>query len=113
MLEKLPPDPSLKDLQLFWESQYWGKRSWEMMSRVYENWMKFFGADRKPRDIFRSDIAAYKIWLTKKGWSDTSIATECERLRRFYRLLNELELVEEGWNPATGMSPKRIRIGKK
>lgn len=105
----VPPDPSLRDLQLLWEKQYWGTKSWQMMSRAYEQWTKFFGADRRPRDIFRSDIAEYREWLRKKGWKDSSICVEIERIRRFYRLLNELELVELDFNPATDMSPRRIR----
>lgn len=102
-------DPSLKDLQLFWEKQFWGKKSWEIMCRTYEQWVKFFGAERRPRDIFRSDVADYKVWLRKKGWTDTRICLEMEKLRRFYRLLNDLELVEKDFNPAEGMSPKRVR----
>jgi hypothetical protein len=107
---KLPPNPSLLDLQRLWESQYHGKRSWLIMCKTYERWMKFFGPDRQPRDIFRSDIAAYKIWLSAKGWKDGSVTVEMERLRRFYRVLDERELIEAGFNPATGMSPRRIRL---
>jgi hypothetical protein len=55
-------------------------------------------------------VAEYKEWLTKKGWKDSSIVSEMERLRRFYRVLDERELIEAGFNPATGMSPKRIRL---
>jgi hypothetical protein len=107
---KLPPDPSLKDLQLAWESQYWGKSSWEQASRVYDQWSKFFGEERKPRDIFRADVAAYREWLTKKGNTDTTINSKIYMLSRFYRLLDELELVEKGFNPSVGMAPKRIRL---
>jgi hypothetical protein len=106
----VPADPSLKDLQLLWESTYWGKGSWKLMCRTYERWMKYFNEERKPRDIFRADVAEYKEWLTKKGWKDSSIIAEMERLRRFYRILDERELIEAGFNPATGMSPRRIRL---
>ena len=105
----LPADPNLDDLTLAWEAQYWGKKSWLLMSKTFERWKLYFGEARRPRDIFRSDVAEYKDWLRKKGWSDNSIVSEMERLRRFYRLLDELELVEKDFNPATGMSPKRIR----
>lgn len=106
----VPADPSMKDLQLMWEAQYWGRKSWLIMCKAYERWMKFFGEDRKPRDIFRSDIAEFRTWLTKKGWGNGSIIAEIERIRRFYRLLDERELIEAGFNPAEGMSPRRIRL---
>jgi site-specific recombinase XerD len=98
-MKPIPPDPSLKDLQLYWESKYWGKRSWNMMARFYEDFMKYFGEARKPRDIFRSDVVEYKHWLEKKGWSERSIESSCERWRRFYRWLDERELIEKDWNP--------------
>lgn len=110
MLEKLPPDPSLKDLQLVWESQYWGKKSWNAMCYVYEQWLTFFGSERRPRDIFRSDVAAFREWLRKKGNSDNSINTKIHVGARFYRFLNELELVEKDFNPFTDMAPKRVRL---
>ena len=107
----IPSDPSLGDLQFFWEKQFHQKSSatWRMMCQSYERWMKYFGEDRRPRDIFRSDIAEYREWLQRKGWKDSSICNELERLRRLYRLFDELEIVELGFNPATGMSPPRIR----
>lgn len=112
MILNLPPDPSLKDLQLVWEKQYWYKKrgTWRVMIKAYEGWMKFFGEGRKPRDIFRTDVAAYKIWLTKRGLSDSSINALCHNGARLYRLLDELELVEAGFNPFTGMAPRRIRL---
>jgi hypothetical protein len=106
----LPPDPSLKDLQLPWESQFWYKKSWGTASRIYDEWVKFFGADRKPRDIFRADIAAYRDWCRKKGNIDASINTKIQKLGCFYRFLNALELVEKDFNPTIGMLPKRIRL---
>lgn len=114
MLEKLPPDPSLSDLQLFWESQYWSKKrdTWRAAASAYEDFMKFFGPDRKPRDIFRADVAEYRTWSSKKGRGSSTISRACEYGVRMYKLLNELELVEKDFNPFVGMAPRRIRIGK-
>jgi hypothetical protein len=97
----LPPDPSLRDLQLLWESQYWYKKrgTWTWAARAFETFIKFFGPDRKPRDIFRADVLEFKQWLIKKGWKKTSIETIIEYGRRFYRLLDERELVEKDFNP--------------
>lgn len=111
----LPSDPSLSDLQLFWERQYHNKKrnTWLRACRVYEEFILFFGAERRPRDIFRSDVTAYKEWKTKKGHSKTNIATTIDYLARFYRLLDEIEVVEAGFNPAVGMRPRIIRETKK
>lgn len=108
----LPPDPSLKDLTLPWEAQYWykAKCTWTLNSKWFAEWMKFFGDDRKPRDIFRSDVAAFRTFLRKKGWSEKSIARIFEAGSHLYNWLGELELVEEGFNPFLGMAPKRIKI---
>lgn len=108
----IPADPSLKDLQLAWESQYWykSKMAWTWAARTYEEFILFFGADRKPRDIFRADVADFKTWLEKKGRSNTRIVGSIEYGSRLYRFLDELELVEKGFNPFTGMAPRRIRV---
>lgn len=107
---KLPTDPSLKDLQLAFESQYWGKKSWLSASHIYEEWIKFFGESRKPRDIFRSDVAEYRDWCRKKGNSDATTHMKIHLGARFFRLLDELELIEKDFNPFTGMAPRRIRL---
>lgn len=97
----IPKDPSLKDLQLTWESEYWYKKraTWIWASKAFEYWMKFFGPDRKPRDIFRSDVLEFKDWLRKKGWSKTAITRNIEYGLHFYRYLDERELVEKDFNP--------------
>jgi site-specific recombinase XerD len=107
----LPPDPSFRDLQLLWEKQYWYKArgTWQIQADAYENWQTFFGPDRKPRDVFRNDVKEYEEWLRKKGWSNNHIHSQFERARRFYRFLNELELVEKDWNPFENIGPRRIR----
>lgn len=112
MILDLPPDPSLKDLWLPFEAQYWEKaRATRVFSaKAMESFVEFFGAERKPRDIFRADVAAYKNYLRKKGWSDNSIRARCDIGSRFFRFLNELELIEAGYNPFFGMSPRRITV---
>ena len=110
MLLKLPPDPSLKDLQLVFEGRYWGKASWRANSYRYDELMRYFGEDRRPRDIFRADVAAYREWSKKKGRSNTTINATMQTFSSFYNYLNELELVEKDYNPWKGMLPKRIRI---
>lgn len=107
----LSPDPSISEFQLFWEKQFWdkSKATWIDNANWYEMFKLFFGAARKPRDIFRADVADWKDWLKKKGWSNTRITLACEKGNRLYRLLNELELVEKDFNPFTGMAPRRIR----
>jgi hypothetical protein len=106
----LPPNPSLRDLQLFWEKQYWwkSKMGWIWAAKAYDSFLLFFGPDRKPRDIFRSDVAEFRIWCEKK-WSRTRASRYCEYGAHFYRLLDELELVEKDFNPFLGMAPRRIR----
>jgi hypothetical protein len=106
----LPPDPSLKDLQLAFESQYWGKRSFFHTSYIYEEWLRFFGEDRKPRDLFRSDVADYREWCRKRGNADSSINTKIHLGARFYRFLDALELIEKDFNPFKDMAPRRIRL---
>jgi hypothetical protein len=108
----LPPDPSLRDLQLPWEAQFWEKSQATRIitAETLETFRKFFGDDRKPRDIFRCDVAAYKAWAEKKGWSPNSIRVHIETGSRFYNLLNELELVEAGFNPFLGMAPRRVTV---
>lgn len=98
---EIPKDPSLKDLQLVWESQFWYKsrRTWEFMARSYEMWKKAFGEDRKPRDIFRADVREFRDFLKKRGAKDSYIDAEMERGRRFFRYLDERELVEKDFNP--------------
>jgi site-specific recombinase XerD len=108
----LPPDPSLKDIQLIWEAQFWNKsrETYRLAANRYEVWMKFFGPDRKPRDIFRSDVAEYRAWLEKKGWKPGSITVEMERGKRLFKYLDERELVEKDFNPFAGMAPRRVRL---
>lgn len=108
---ELSPDPSLKELNVFWEKQYWwkSKAGWDWAAHFYEDFMLFMGQDRRPRDVTRADIVEWKAWLHKKGRSKTRIARYCEYGSRFYRLLDELELVEKDWNPFKGMAPRRIR----
>lgn len=110
----LPADPSLKDLQLFWEKQYWDKHrtSWCWAATAYENFVLFFGPDRKPRDIFRSDVAEYKIWCKKKGWGSSRIRVSCDYGSRLFHLLDEIEVVEHQFNPFLGMAPRRINDKK-
>jgi hypothetical protein len=97
----LPKDPALKDIQVLWESLYWYKKraTWKFAARAFDLFVQFFGADRKPRDIFRSDVAEFQTWLTKKGCSKTGIETIIEYGRRLYRVLDERELVEKDFNP--------------
>lgn len=98
---EIPKDPSFKDLQVLWESQFWYKApaTWRFYAQSYERWIKRFGADRKPRDVFRSDVLEYKAWLRSLGKSEQYIENEMERGRRFYRYLDSRELVEKDWNP--------------
>jgi len=107
----LPPDPSLKDLQLPWEKQFWYKdRSyWKTQAEILELLRHYFSDDRKPRDIFRNDVAEFREWLRKKGHSNNHIHLMFERYGQFYRFLNDLEVVEKDWNPFEGMAPRRIR----
>lgn len=108
----LSPDPNLKELALPWEAQYWykSKCAWTWAEKFYEDFQLYFGAERKPRDIFRSDVAEFKVWLEKKGRSNTRINRTCEYGSRFFRFMDELELVEKGFNPFEGMIPRRIRV---
>jgi len=108
---ELSPDPSLKELQVLWEKQFWfrSKMGWKLAAKWYEEFKFFFGEDRKPRDIFRSDVAEWKEWLNKKGRSNNWIVHCCDKGSRFYRLLDELELVEKDFNPFKDMAPRRIR----
>lgn len=104
-------DPSLKEFQVRFESQYWYKSrsGWIAAARFYEDAVLFFGADRKPRDIFRADVQEFKTWLEKKGRAKSSIGNYMTFGSRLFRLLNELELVEKDFNPFYGTAPKRIR----
>jgi hypothetical protein len=108
----LPGDPSLKDLQLPFESQYWykAKATWVWKAKSYEEFIKFFGDDRKPRDIFRADVSAFKEWMVKKGYGQNRIRIICDNGSSFYHLLNDLELVEKDFNPFFGMSPRKIIV---
>lgn len=108
---QLSPDPSLKELQLLWEKQFWfrSKQRWRAAAKWYDDFVFYFSPDRKPRDIFRADVAEWKIWLNKKRRSDLVIAEYMTFGARFYRLLDELELVEVGYNPFRDMAPRRIR----
>lgn len=97
----LPKDPSLKDFQLAWEAQYWDKarNTRKLTTKAYEQFLQFFGEDRRPRNIFRADVEAYKVWMKKKGYADSSIRVRCDNGSRLFNLLGELELVEKGFNP--------------
>lgn len=106
----LPPDPSIKDLRLPWEAQYWYKASWEGNARALETFEEYFRPERKPRDIFRSDVAEFRTWLRKKGMTDNTIHKLFDIYGRFYRFLQTLELVEADFNPFEGMAPKRITV---
>jgi hypothetical protein len=108
----LPPDPSLRDLQLPFEAQYWQKAQGtrQITAAAFDNFIEFFGAERKPRDIFRADVTAYKDYLRKKGWSENSIRSRCDVGSRFFNFLNELELIEAGYNPFFGMAPRRVTV---
>jgi len=108
---ELSPDPSLKELQLLWERQYWfrSKSSFRWYAKWYNQFMFFFGAERKPRDIFRNDITEWKVYLKKKGLSDNTIGVYFGIGKQFYKLLNEYELVEHNFDPFEGMAPRRIR----
>jgi len=113
MILDLPPDPSLKDLQLPFEWRYNQRRgTWVAYAKEFSHQMEFFGPDRKPRDIFRSDVAAYREYLKKKGNSDNTIAVKLHIGLSFYKLLDELGVVEAGYNPFAGMSPRRVRVRK-
>lgn len=107
----LSPDPTLKELQLLWEKQFWfkAKASWVWKAKWYEDFMKFFGEERHPRDVFRGDVVEWKEWMKKKGRSNSWISRYCEDGSRFYRFLNDLELVEKDFNPFEGQAPRRIR----
>ena len=70
-----------------------------MAARTFELFILFFGAERKPRDIFRSDVLEFQVWLKKKNYKPTTIETIIETGRRVYRMLDEREVVEHEFNP--------------
>lgn len=110
--DEIPGDPSLKDLNLFWESQFWegSKQACYQSARAYDRWLMFFRPDRKPRDIFRWDVACYKDWMRKRGYKDSTIVNDIHLGSTFYQLLDKLEFVELGFNPFARMAPRRIRL---
>lgn len=109
----LSPDPGLGEFQHAFEQQY-NKNSnvFYNYCRAAEQMLEFFGKDRKPRDVFRSDALAYAEWLAKtKRFKPGVIHMKMQVARSYFRFIKECGFGEDdGYNPFERAGPRRIRV---
>lgn len=111
MLLNLSIDPGLGEFQAAFEHQYPRRETRWTYAKGIEELIEFFGAERKPRDVFRSDALAFAEHLKKRGLSDVTVNMRMQIARSYFRFIKELGYGEDdGYNPFEKAGPRRIRV---
>lgn len=113
MLLNLSEDPGLGEFQVAFEQQYGkNKNVFYNYARAIEQMLEYFGRERKPRDVFRSDALAWAEWLSKyKKFTPGVVNMKMQVARSYFRFIKELGYGEDdGYNPFAKAGPRRIRV---